>query len=170
MENSYYQIAQQVLKDERSKHYDVFLQTSDEGQEKFNNEKFIDVFRILKNKHQIIYKLFGDLNFKILAYEYFLYNPVQSSTQDKYGKNFSEFLGSLEQLEELNYIKWLAKLDWFWFNERNHNDSIALPKGTLSSWGNIHKDEHFISIAVDESIIENVVIKKAGKEIALVVE
>lgn len=168
MGNSYYQIASQLNKDERSKHYNIFLSDPVDEQESSNNEKFRQVYTILRNKYQVIYKLFGEDNFKKLSYEYFKYNPVQSAKIDAYGKTFSDFIGNFPQLAEFKYLKWIAKLDWFWFSPVDEGTTIQLPKGTLSSWASVYKDQALIDILIDESIIENLQIQKIGKEIKIV--
>jgi hypothetical protein len=169
MENSYYQFAQQILKNEKSKHYNMFLIDEEEEQEKFNNEKFQHVLNLLKEKYQVTYKLFGEKNFTIISFEYFKYNPIQSSSSVNYGKTFSDFLGSVEELNDIRYVRWIAKLDWFWFTQTDYSGSVNLPKGTLHSWGNIYKDQNQIDINIDECIIEKLQIKKVGKEFTIVV-
>lgn len=168
MENSYYQITQQISKNERSKHYNIFLHDPEEEQQIQNNEKFRQIESLLRTKFQVIFKLFGEKNFRFVAYEYFKYNPVQSTKLEIYGKSFSDFLGSMDQLSDLRYLKWIAKLDWFWCSHTNAGDSIQLPKGTLNSWANIYKNQNNIEVQIDESIIENLQIKKVGKEIQIV--
>lgn len=168
MANSYYQIAGQINKDERSKHYNIFLNDADEAQEMLNNEQFRHIYSVLRNKYQVIYKLFGEENFKRLSFEYFKYNPVQSVKLENYGKSFGDFIGSLPQLSEYKYLKWIAKLDWFWFNPVEEGSTIQLPKGTLNSWASIYKDQNSIEILIDEAIIENLQIQKIGKEIQIV--
>lgn len=169
MENSYYQITQQISKDERSKHYNIFLHDAEEVQLIQNNEKFRQIESLLRTKYQVIFKLFGDKNFRFIAFEYFKYNPIQSSKLESYGKSFSDFIGSMDQLSDYRYLKWMAKLDWFWFDPSlEPGDSIQLPKGTLTSWASVYKNQNNIDIQIDESIIENLQIKKVGTEIQIV--
>lgn len=169
MDNSYREIVNLLnSKNARSKHYNIFLHDPDSEQEMYNNKKFQQIYNILKNKYQVILRLFGERNFQKVAYEYFQYNPVQSSKLDHYGKSFSDFLGSVDQLREFRYLKWIAKLDWFWFGPVEDGDSITLPKGTLKSWSILYKDQDLVDISIDESIIETLQIKKVGKEIQIV--
>ena len=144
------------------------LYDSEEEQEIYNNQKFLQIYSILRNKYQVIFRLVGDQNFKKISYEYFKYNPVQSAREEHYGNSFSDFLGTLNQLSEFRYIKWLAKLDWFWFNPVSEGDTIQLPKGTLNSWASIYKNQESINIEINESVIENLQIQKIGKEIQIV--
>jgi len=168
MENSYYQIAHQISKNERSKHYNIMLMDPDQAQEKFNTAKFLEVFNILKDKYQAAFKLFGENNFQSITYEYFLYNPIQSSSSETYGKSFPDFIASIGELSELKYVKWIAKLDWFWFTQVDYTGRIQLPQGTLESWGNIYKGEAQINIQINESIIEQLEIRSRGKEYTIV--
>lgn len=168
MDNNYYQIAGQLNKDKRSKHYNIFLNEPDTEQEIYNNEKFNQIYSLLKDKFQVVYKLFGEKNFRLLTLEYFKYNPIQSAKMETYGRSFPDFLGNLPQLNQYRYMKWIAKLDWFWFNPVNDGETIQLPKGTLISWASIYKEQDSIDIEIDESIIENLQIQKEGKEIKIV--
>ena len=168
MENSYYQIADLFSKNSRSKHYDLFLNDPAEAQTLHNCEKFRKIESVLKEKFQVIHQLLGENNFRHISFEYFKYNPVQSAKFDSYGKSFSDFLGSYSLLVDYPYLKWLAKLDWFWFNRVENGESIQLPKGTLSSWACIYKNQNDIEIEINESIIERLQIQKIGKEIQIV--
>lgn len=167
MENSYSQIKDHLARNERSRHYNIFLHTPEQEQEILNNEGFLKVNNLLKNKFQVLFKLMGEANFKNLSYEYFKYNPIHSSKMDSYGKTFPDFIASLTQLSNFKYLKWLAKLDWFWFNPIEEGQTIQLPKGTLSSWSSVLKAEDNIEIWIDESIIENLRVEKNGSQISL---
>jgi hypothetical protein len=168
MENSYHQIIEQITKNERSKHYNLFLHDAGEEQQIYNNQKFLQIYNLLKDKYQVVFRLFGEDNFKYLAYEYFKFNPVQSAKLQNYGQSFSELLGTLDQLSQYKYLQWIAKLDWFWFNPVHEGDRIDLPVGTLQSWASIYKDQPEVDIQIDESITETLQIQKIGKETQIV--
>lgn len=159
MENSYYQIAQVLSKKMTSQHFNEIFKQPSEEDPRFEDETFLQAFREMKDKYQVCYKLFGELNFKILVFEYMRNIPFE---RDNYGHLFGEFLGQIPSLQQMRYIKWIAKLDWFWFAD--DKDSIKLPKGTLTSWGNLQKGEDHIEIEIDESIMEKLVVKKVGHE------
>ncbi|MFT6631858.1 MAG: hypothetical protein ACJAS4_001819 [Bacteriovoracaceae bacterium] len=169
MENSYHHIAHQLLKNEKSKNYGIYLSDEDQSQEKLNNEQFEQVYELLKDKYIVIHRLFGKANFVNICYEYFRYNPVQSSKKQNYGRTFPEFLDSMSEVEEHSFVPWLAKLDWFWTNCRELNEEIKLPKGTLNSWASVYKDQDEIDIAIDSRISETLAIKKVGNEYSIVV-
>ena len=163
MENSYYQIAQVLSKKMTSQHFNEIFNQPSEADPRFEDDFFLQVYRELKDKFQVCFKLFGELNFKILVYEYMRNVPYQ---RDDYGHLFPEFLGQLPSLESMRYLKWIAKLDWFWFAD--DKDSINLPKGTLNSWANLQKGEDRIEIEVDESVMERLVVKKIGHEYRII--
>lgn len=170
MQNSYYQIAHQLLKKDKSQHYNLFRSEIFEDQEKLNNEKFREVFNILKTQYPVVYKLFGEKNFMAICFEYFKVNPMHSR-KSNYGESFSHFMGSLEELAAFPFVKWMAKLDWFWMNNKSDlGAEILLPKGTLASWVNCMKDGPMIDILMDESIMERVCITREGSEIKIIAE
>ena len=165
MESSYYQIAQQLTKAERARHLDALFKKDVSDDPRFMDDFFLKVFREMKDKYQVCFKLFGENNFKILVFEY-LRNIAY--TDVGYGHLFPEFLGNIKAMESLRFVKWIAKLDWFWFADDKR--SIQLPKGTLHSWGNLQKDQEDIEIEIDESIMERLVVKKHGKEFHIVID
>jgi len=168
VEDNYYQHTRNINRNNKSKHYDLFLYDTDEQQERLNNDKFLVVFNILKEKFQVIYKLFGEESFELISHEYFLINPAHLATKDNYGKSFPEFLDSIEQLQNYSYVKWLARLDWFWFSRENSLESFHLPKGTLNSWASIYKGLDSIDIFIDESVMEKLEIKLNGNQYSIV--
>ncbi len=170
MNQSYYQISQQLIRNAKSRNYDLFNFDPQASQEHLNDKKFQDAFNLLKEKYHVIYKLFGEENFNIICYEYFLYNPGHSASLDKYGHTFAEFLGNLGELEDFHFLKWLAKLDWFWYERERGKNQIQLPKGTLSSWVNIFSDTDALDILIDESIMECVRIEKSGNQYQMITE
>lgn len=171
MDNSYYQIGQQLLKNSRHKHYDIFdFDDEDQRQEWQNCEGFIQAFHLLKKKYQVIFKLFGEKNFEAIGYQYFLINPIHSSSKENYGKSFAEFLGTIEQIEAMKYLKWVAKLDWYWFHREIYDHPIQMPKGTLNSWANIFKGQDKIDIQIDESVIESVTIIREGNQFKIIAD
>ena len=169
MNNSYNQIAHQLLKKDRNAHYNLFRAEVFEDQEKFNSDKFRMAYDILKHHYPVIFKLFGEKNFLAISYEYFKYNPLHSR-KNNYGKSFSDFINSLEQLQSYPFLRWLGKLDWFWMTQKEELGSIALPKGTLASWGNCMKDMPMIDVLIDENILEKISLTQDGKEIKITAE
>jgi hypothetical protein len=169
MDNSYHHIAHQILKNEKSKNHETYLSDEDSAQEKLNNEQFGQVYEQMKDKFTVIHKLFGENNFVNICYEYFRYNPVQSSKKKNYGHSFPEFLDSMSEVEEHIFIPWLAKLDWYWTSCRDSDDEIKLPKGTLNSWASVYKDQDSIDISIDTRLSETLSIKKVGNEYSIVV-
>lgn len=165
MDNSYYQIAHMFSRTEKSRHFDSLFKKDITHDPRFEDEFFLKVFREMKDKFQVSFGLFGESNFKILVYEYMRNIPYH---EEDYGHLFPEFLGNIKALNALRFVKWIAKLDWFWFAD--DAKSIQLPKGTLYSWSNLLKDQEDIDIQIDESIMEKLVVKKIGKEFQIVSE
>ncbi len=170
MDNSYHQIAHQILRNEKSKNYDLFLSTEDQSQEKLNNEQFQKVFLSLKDTYKVIYRLFGEENFLNICYEYFKYNPIQSASKSVYGKSFPDFLNSSSSLKAFPFLYWLASLDWFWTHCRESAETLAFPVGTLNSWASIYKNQSQIDIELDTNHEEVLAIKKVGNEYSIVVK
>lgn len=166
MTNPYHQIAHQILSKNKNKHYKHFLQDTEVEEKKYLSKEFINAFQILKDAFPATYKLFGSENFKKLAYFYSQYFQVDSNNTKKYGKKFPEFIQSIPSLVDLKYIKWIAKLDWFW--TRQEEQYILLPQGTLNSWGSVYKDSEQIEILIDEGHMEKLMIKKSGKEFSII--
>lgn len=170
MNNSYHHIAHQILKNERAKNYDMELSSEEQAQKKLNNEQFEQVYLHLKSKYIALHRLFGQANFVNICYEYFKYNPVQSAKKESYGKSFPEFLDSLSEVEDFEFLPWIAKLDWFWTTSRDEGIEIELPKGTLVSWASAYKGQEQLSISLDTRISETLGIKKVGNEYSIVVK
>ncbi|MBT4790739.1 MAG: hypothetical protein HON90_04145 [Halobacteriovoraceae bacterium] len=168
MEKNYYQIAQQFNRNDNSSYYRALFDDVEKQQDEFNSEKFVQVFYMLKERYAAIFELLGEENFKKVSNHYFRYNPIQSSKFESYGKSFCDFLEYFEPLSEFRYLKWLAKLDWFWFAEKDSMQKMSFPKGTLVSWGNICKHSSKIDIQLDESIIEVLRIIKTNNEYKIV--
>ncbi len=163
MQNSYYQIAQMFSRKATLKQFDEMFHQPEKEDPRFQDDFFIKVFIEMKEKFQVSFKFIGEENFKILVYEYLRNVPYQN---DDYGHLFPEFIGQIPVLEQMRYLKWIAKLDWFWFAD--NKESITLPKGTLNSWGNLQRDEEQIQIEIDESVMERLVVKKFGNEFKIV--
>lgn len=164
MENSYYQFTHQLSRTEKSKHFDAIFKNDIEDDPRFHAEDFLNVYYEMRDKFQVSAKLFGEANFKILIFEYLRLNPKHNRIN--YGEGFPDFIGNISALQQMRFIKWIAKLDWFWFAD--DKEAIQLPKGTLRSWGNLQRDEDQIEIAIDESIMESLAVEKVGNEYKIV--
>lgn len=166
MNNSYNQIAHQFLNKDKSSQFNVFMQEIDLEDSKYLTKEFISAFRSLAESHPAIFILFGDANFKKLVFFYVQYFLLSEENAAKYGKQFGGFIQALPSLANMNYLKWIAKLDWFW----THQDQqyILLPKGTLESWGSVYKDSEEINILIDENFMEKLTIQRSGNEVSIV--
>ncbi len=167
MDKVYSQLAQKFFKNKKSKNFDFYVTEEVNRQDEYNNEKFLEVYEILKSKFKVVYMLFGEKNFQAIAFEYFQYNPVQSAVSKEYGFSFPKFLSELEQLQDFTFIKWLARVDWFWSTEKNSGKELVIPKGTLNSWANVYKDLPQVDIMLSENEGETIYIEKDGNHYSI---
>ncbi len=162
MENSYQQIIHQLPKKQKIQHFDsIFKELDVESGTKYLDKNFLKAYQKLQQSYPAIFKLIGQDNGKIIAYQYFRYFPI-SDKNNQYGKAFADFIHSHPAMIHLKYLKWIAKLDWFW----THKDQqyILLPKGTFHSWGNIFSDTNELDVNIDEHFMERLVIKKTAQD------
>jgi hypothetical protein len=156
-----------LLRNEKSKNYDLFHDDAFPNQDAVNNEKFQEIFNLLKDKYKVVYKLFGEENFQAVSFEYYQYNPLHSAIIKDYGMSFPNFLENLEQLADYSFIKWLARVDWFWSSEKHNNKELTVPKGTLHSWANLYKDLPLVDIMLSENEGETIYIEQVGNQFSI---
>lgn len=167
MQNTYHPLAAQLAKLENAKRSNLFYQEVNH-EAAFESEFFQNVYQDLKEKYEVTFSLLGEKNSKTLVLVYTQTNPIQSAPKGKYGKNFSDFLGGIEQIKSFYFIRYIAMLDWFWFITDSPKSTIQLPKGTLKSWGSISKGLTDIEIEIDETEVETLSIQKNGKEYRII--
>ena len=106
----------------------------------------------LKGKFEVTEKILGRKNFSFFCRSFVYESPSHSQNLDDYGEGLPNFLSQKKELEEIGYIKYLAKLDWFWFHsEQNLNKELLLPKGILGLWGKIKNSQDIGEIVLEES-------------------
>ena len=151
MFNTYNNIAHQIFKNNPIK---IYLSECEELLNQFHNdENFLNVFDKLKYSYQVTYQLIGDENFKLLAVQYMQLNPIQTINNKNYGKSFPQFLASLRDISEFNFLQYIAQLDWYWIHENENSDILEVPEGTLRSWSSIQSenDQIHIELSIDDN-------------------
>jgi hypothetical protein len=167
MFNTYNNIAHQLFTNNPGK---IYLSENEDLLHQFENDpNFLKVLNSLKATYQVTYSLVGDENFKILTVKYMQLNPAHTINGIHYGRSFPEFLINIKELENLNYIAYIAKLDWYWIHETTESDELILPQGTLNAWTCLLKDNEEIKIELDFNEMENIKIQKLGNETSIVV-
>jgi hypothetical protein len=166
MFNTYNNIAHQVFINNPGK---IYLSENEDLLQQFENDpNFLKVLSSLHATYQVTYNLVGYENFKILTVKYMQLNPAHTINGIHYGKSFPEFLMNIKELENLGYIGYIAKLDWYWIQETTESDELLLPQGTLSAWSSLLKDSSDINIELDMNEVERIKIQKNGTETSIV--
>jgi hypothetical protein len=168
MENNYNPIAAQILKLETGKRSKLFQNEIALERQIFEDEFFLKAANNLSKKYQVVQKLLGEDNFNSIVLRFIATNPLQSSSEKKYGHNFAEFLISLEELHRFDFLYFLAQLDWYWYSETKDGPNIVFPKGTLKSWGSLIREEQDIKIDIDITKRETLKIIKTNNEFQIV--
>lgn len=162
MVDSYNQIAHQILS---KKNHDLFHKHFNEFEvdnQKYLEKDFLIALELLKKSYPATFKLFGETNFKKLTYMFCKYYPYNHSDLKKYGKKLPDFLAALPSLNEYVFLKWIAKVDWFW-TQHDEVDMIA-PLGTHISWKSVMRNDKDIEIDIDEHHLEKLTLQKNGNE------
>ena len=133
----------------------------------YDDESFIEICDILRSHYEVMFKLLGEENFKLLTLNFIRLDPTLSVNSKNYGITFSEFLGNTPELDEYLYIKFVAKLDWFWSMRFSEKNLLVLPKGTLESWGHLNRDEDDIQIDINYQQDETLKIEKLGNQYSI---
>ena len=86
--------------------------SSDKRFQIYKNNVWLEVLDSLHNTFPVVYGLVGKDFFKGCAYQFFKKHPPQAGDLNLYGKNFSEFLSTIESLKAYPYMSDIAKLEW----------------------------------------------------------
>ena len=123
----------------------------------------------LERKFTSIVKALGHENFNYFARLFIIKNPSKSENIDNYGFRFESFLAEQNELLEMGYLKYLARLDLFWFESfKNLGKSIGLPKGIFSLWDSLINEKEIDEIEIVEQFNEKIIMMKEEEEILLV--
>ncbi len=167
MFNTYNNLPHKVFKNDQFSSFQL-----DENQaiknKSFEDESFIEICDILRSHYEVTFKLLGEDNFKLLTLTYIRLNPSLSVNSKNYGETFSEFLGNTPELNGFPYMKFIAKLDWFWSVRVTESNLLVLPKGTLNSWGHLNRDEDDIQIEINYEEDETLKIEKTGNQYTII--
>ena len=156
MQSSFHPIMQNIFENQLNKRKKEF----NEIEKFFEQEDFRNVYNFLKTKFQVTFKLMGESNSEYLTYFYMKQNPALLMGKKSYGENFPEFLVSIPELENFQYLFFIARLDWYWFAFDGARPNITLPLGTLKSWGSLARGEDQIEIEIDLALRETLEVVK----------
>ena len=137
--------------------YDDILKLNDLTnvyQRNYYNSHFTQIEKVFLSCEKVL----GVDNFKFFIDQFVRLAKAESPNLDMYGQDFADYLSSRNELEEMGYIKHLAKLDFFWFEQSSK--SIELPFGILDFWGKLINEKELSNIEIDEDIMETISILK----------
>ncbi len=117
--------------------------------------------------YESVFKILGKNNFNFFSREYLLSNPPASENMDEFGDSFADFLQQRKEIENIPYLHYLAKLDWYWYDQPA-NRPINLPHGTLAAWQAIKIDESTENLIINEDETESIRIGLFESEIVLI--
>jgi hypothetical protein len=134
----------------------------------YKHNYLMSLISVLRNKYSVTLQVLGEDNFKFFARFYIYSNPSTSPNIDDYGIDFDIFLSKRNELDEIGYLKYIARLDLYWFNAyENLSSPIELPCGVLDLWGKLKNSQDVKSIEIDEDTVEKITVVSEGDEIHL---
>jgi hypothetical protein len=146
--------------------WNEFLKTNSSAPNEIRNSDGLWVYRnnyinshieSLVRNFPIVLKVIGDDGFKFFSYQYLISRKVTDPNIDKFGGEFSLFLGEREELSNIPFIKYLAEIDQLWFDS-DLTKSIEVPKGSLDLYSQI-SESIIPSVEIDPSKTERISVK-----------
>ncbi|OUR99660.1 hypothetical protein A9Q84_01155 [Halobacteriovorax marinus] len=143
-----------ILNQEGETSSEVLKDTTSSNMKYYKNNYLYNHLDHLGNAYKAVKVILGEGNFQYFARLFLLSTPPKMTDMNQYGAGFSEFLGERAELENIQYLFQIARLDWFWFAQTE--DEISIPQGIYQLWNAFLDGSDISEIEVDETIIEKI--------------
>ncbi len=132
----------------------IFKESSAKNIDIYQNNYLKGHLGHLATVYPVCLEILGMNNFNFFMSNYLHNNPPKSENLNGYGDEVFEFLMGREELEEISYIQFIAKLEWVVWDQVE--SEITLPSGIHALWNAISRGESTENIEIDENKLENI--------------
>jgi hypothetical protein len=108
----------------------------------------------LSNVYPCCEIVLGENNFKYFMSQYMTIRPPSNENLNEFGDDLFSFFESRSELTEIQYITFIAKLEWAIFDQ--NDEEIILPRGIYELWSALLNNEDPSNIEIDENIEEKI--------------